>query len=368
MALWLTVALLGFAQCLLLGLMVVPLVRRQSAALGMIDQPNLARKQHGTPIPRSGGLAIFPVFWGCLWLNFIVAGTIVPHLPFVPEELRVLAGNVWLKYGQVMGVFLGATIIFVVGLLDDRFSLSPLVRLAFQVIACLPLIQADVVLKLFLPDQISWLLTILWLVFLTNSFNFLDNMNGLTSGVTVIVCVVMATISALSGEWYMLLLFLMLAGAVAGFWFYNFPKASIFLGDSGSTHAGFLIGAFAVLATYYQEGIPTRLPILIPLIVLGVPLFDTITVMLIRLGEGKPLMQGDTNHISHRLVALGMSRTEAVLFLYGATLAMGLAAIPLRQVDWAHGIVQAALIFLIFFLLHWLERVSYRRKRRLNPP
>lgn len=337
-------------------------MRSAAGKIGLLDRPGLERKLHTRPIPRAGGIAVFLSFWACFWANFLGAGLLLPELPFVPPELRALAGNVWMKLPQLAGLFLGCTMIWAVGLLDDRFSLPPLPRLLVQVLACVPLLLTGTVLKLFLPDLLAWPLTVLWLVFLTNSFNFLDNMNGLTSGVSILIAMVMALISALSQEWFMLVIFLLLAGAVLGFWFYNFPRASIFLGDSGSTHLGFLLGALMILTTWYQVGVPTRLPILIPLVVMGIPLFDTISVMWIRWRSGKPLWEGDTNHISHRLVALGMTRTEAVIFLYGAVLALGLAAVTLRHLDWRHGILQAVAITLIFLLLHWLERVSYRRK------
>ena len=363
---WLTLALLAFLESLLIGVFAVGRARHAAPSLGLIDQPGLARKLHRTPIPRSGGLGIFPAFWLPVWINFLLAATVVPQLAFLPESVRTLAGNVGLKYQALEGMFLGCAAIFALGLLDDRFNLPALPRLAIQVFACIPVVASGTVLKVFLPDVLAYPLTVFWLVLLTNSFNFLDNMNGLTSGLGVIICGVMGTIAALAGEWYMLLLFALLAGALLAFWFFNFPKASVFLGDCGSTHLGFLLGCLTILSTYYQEGVPTRLPVLMPLVVLGVPLFDTLSVLLIRWRAGKPLMEGDTNHISHRLVALGMSRTEAVLFLYGATLTVGLAAIPLRNLEWRHGILQAAVILLIFCLLHWLERVSYRWKVQTN--
>jgi UDP-GlcNAc:undecaprenyl-phosphate GlcNAc-1-phosphate transferase len=367
MATWGALAALAALQSLVVGLVLVPLARRWAAPLGLIDAPNLARKQHDRPIPRAGGVAIFPAFWGCLAANLALAVWVVPGLDFLPGSVRVLAANIGHRAGQIAGLFAGCLIIFVLGVLDDRLNLPPLVRLGVQLLATVPLIASGIVLKLFLPPWLAAPITALWLVGLTNSFNFLDNMNGATSGVSVIICAVMAVLAALSREWYMLLLFAALAGAVLAFWFFNFPRASIFLGDAGSTHLGFLLGALAVLVTYYQEGVPTRLPILIPLVVFGVPLFDTISVMWIRWRAGRPLMEGDTNHLSHRLVGLGMTRTEAVLFLYGATLATGLAALPLREVRWETGLFQVVVISLIFFLLHWLERVSVRRRAEHSP-
>jgi UDP-GlcNAc:undecaprenyl-phosphate GlcNAc-1-phosphate transferase len=355
-------------QALVASALLVPLARRFAATFGLLDRPGLARKLHDRPIPRSGGIAIFAAFWGCLGLDLLIATFLVPRLDFLPESVRTLASNIPTQLKPLAGVFLGSLMIFVLGVLDDRFDLSPKTRLAVQILACVPLLATGVVLQMFLPAWIAAMITIAWLVFLTNSLNFLDNMNGLTSGIAVVISLVMALIAMISREWYMLLLFVLLAGAALGFWLYNFPKASIFLGDCGSTHFGFLLGSLAILSTYYQASAPSRLPVLIPLVVFGIPIFDTLSVMWIRWRAGKPLMVGDTNHISHRLVALGMSRAEAVLFLYGAAFVLGLLALPLQILTWHHGLLQCVAISLIFFLLHWLERVSYRRRETSPTP
>ncbi|MCC6547537.1 undecaprenyl/decaprenyl-phosphate alpha-N-acetylglucosaminyl 1-phosphate transferase [Candidatus Sumerlaeota bacterium] len=358
----------AFLQPLLIGLALVPLAKAAAGKLGLIDQPNLERKQHGAPMPRSGGIAIFIAFWGVLWLDYLLARSVLPSMDAIPDTMKALAGNLSLRLKPLMGLFLGSSIIFTLGLLDDRYSLPPLLRLLIQLFACVPLIATGIVLKVFLPAMLAVPITVLWVLLLTNSFNFLDNMNGLSSGIAIIICVVLGIISFLAREWYMVAMFAMFAGAIMAFWFFNFPKASIFLGDAGSTHLGFFLAALSILCTYYKEGVPTRLPILIPLITFGVPVFDMISVLWIRWRNGKPLMVGDTNHFSHRLVALGMTRTEAVLFIYVATLVVGLAAIPLRQLDAPHGIVLAIALCLIFLLLHWLERGSYRRNAPPPPP
>lgn len=360
-------ALAAFVQPFVVGLALVPVVKALAHKLGLIDQPNLERKQHGAPIPRSGGIAIFVAFWGMLWLDYFAARSFLPSAQ-LPEAVNALAANLPLRSAQLMGLFSGSAIIFILGLADDRFNLPPLVRLFVQVAACVPLILTGTVLKVFLPPVLAIPITVVWVVLLTNSFNFLDNMNGLSSGIAMIICAVLGIISLLAREWYMVAIFAMFAGAIMAFWFFNFPRASVFLGDGGSTHLGFLLAALSILSTYYKEGVPTRLPILIPLIAFGVPLFDTLSVLWIRFRNGKPLMVGDTNHFSHRLVALGMTRTEAVLFIYVSTLVVGLAAIPLRQLDVSHGIVLAIALCLIFLLLHWLERGSYRRNVPPQPP
>lgn len=367
MAVWLVLAFFAFVQALLIGVLLVLFARWVGPKVGLVDRPNLARKQHTRPTPRSGGLAIFFAFWGVLFFNLFIATSFVPHLGFLPESVRTLAGNIVQREMELAGLFLGSSIIFLLGVLDDLFDLPPMLRLGIQILATVPLVACGIVLKVFLPLPLAIPLTMLWVVCLTNSFNFLDNMNGLTSGVTVIICAVLALMAALSREYYMLLIFALLGGAVAGFWFFNFPKATIFLGDAGSTHLGYLLAALTTLVTWYGEGVPSHLPMLIPLVVLGVPLFDTLSVLWIRWRSGRRLMEGDTNHLSHRLVALGMSRVEAVVFIYGATAVTGLAAIALRSLDWKVGMIQALAISLIFLLLHWLERVSYRRRPTNGP-
>ncbi len=353
----------AFLQAMIAGAILTPVARALAPKLGMMDAPTLDRKIHQTIIPRAGGLAIYAAFWGSILIDAVIAAKIVPGLEWVPENVRVLAANVPSKLAQLGGIAGGCTIIFLLGLADDIWNLPAKLRLGVQFLAVIPLIATGVSVQFFLPVWAGWLVTAFWVVLLTNSFNFMDNMNGLTSGVAAIIAAVMVLQSYLAGEYYMMLVFAMLAGAAKGFWFYNFPKASIFLGDSGSTHLGFLFGALTIVSTYYHSGVQTQLPVLMPMIVLGVPLFDTVSVMWIRWRTGKPFMEGDTNHFSHRMVALGMSRTEAVVFIYGVTLCVGLAAVVLRPLDWRYGLVQAAVIGMLFLAIYWMERVSRHQRK-----
>ena len=353
MALYLLLALLALAQAATVSALLVPRAREAGRRMGLMDAPNEARKHHKAPIPRSGGLALFAAFWGCLWADVAIAALLGPRLGFLPPGAREIAANIPQKLPQLGAIFLGATLLFLVGVLDDRQGLSPRLRLALQVLSVAPLLVAGIGIQAFLPAPLGWALTVLWVVLLVNSMNFLDNMNGLTSGVCVVACAVLALLAALSREWYMLALFALLAGSALGFWFYNFPRASIFLGDGGSTQIGYLLAVLTALSTYWEAGAPSRLPVLMPLLVLGVPLFDTLSVLWIRWRAGK--------HFSHRLVHLGMSPVEAVLFIYGATLCVGLAAVALRPLDWRHGLVQVAVVALVFLGIHRIERVARHR-------
>ncbi|MDX2177890.1 MAG: MraY family glycosyltransferase [Candidatus Sumerlaeia bacterium] len=365
LAFWL-LAGAAFLQAALAGAILLPAARVLGRRLGLVDHPTLERKIHREPTPRSGGLAIFAAFWGCLWLDAALAVHLAPHLEFLPEQARALAANAGGKLPQLAALFAGAAIIFAVGAWDDRAGLSPRFRLAAQILACVPPILAGIHLNLFLPAPFGWAATVVWVLALTNSFNFLDNMNGVTSGLAIVCAAVLALVSALAREWYMAAVFALLAGSVVGFWRVNFLRGGIFLGDNGSTHLGYLFAMLTCLATYYEEGVPSRLPILMPALVLAVPLFDLSTVLWIRWRTGRKLTEGDTNHISHRLVALGFSRREAAVVLYAVALAVGLAAVALRQLDWRHGLLQTASIALLFAVLHRAERVS--RRRADTPP
>src|SRR5205823_10859755 len=189
------------------------------------------------------------------------------------------------------------------------------------------------------------ILTILWIAGITNAFNFLDNMDGLSTGVAA-VCTVAFLVTALSiGQWFVAACLALLLGSLLGYLCFNFPPASIFMGDSGSLVIGFLLGVLTVRTTFLPKGVNWAAgwyAVFAPVIVLAVPLYDLIVVSVIRLMRGKSPFVGDTNHFSHRLVARGMSRRTAVLCLYLITAATSIAAILLPHVDTTFG---AVLIF-----------------------
>ena len=196
---------------------------------------------------------------------------------------------------------------------------------------------------LFLPNAfLSYLLTVVWIVTLTNAMNFLDNMDGLCAGIGLVCAGLFAFLAALQQQYFVCLLALALAGALLGFLPHNFKPATIFLGDAGSHFVGYMLAVMPVLGTFYQDGTPTLLPVLIPLLVLAVPLFDLVMVMGIRLRRGQPVHVGDVNHLSHRLVRVGLPQSWAVVLIYLITLTLGLGATILL---WSE--LTAALIVLV---------------------
>lgn len=347
---YLLVALVAFC----VAVACVPIARVLGARFGFVD-PVHPDKIHHEPMVRCGGAGIAAAF--CLTL---FGGLALLHLglpnKMLPAGLAAHIPNIPMVLPRLAVVMAGGLLLFVVGLVDDRKNLRPLVKLAFQILAGLILVAGGVTIKMFIPGVLSGaVLTIVWVVLISNAFNLLDNMNGLSAGVALVCAMSFYLISRAGGEYFMMAMFAALAGSVAGFLPYNFPRARLFMGDSGSLFIGYMFAALSIMVTYYDAGVPTQLPVVAPLVVLGVPLFDTLSVMWIRWRAGKPIMQGDQNHFSHRLVALGFSRVRAVVFIWVVTLTVGLAAVNLRWLSGAGAVIALVQIVLFFLLIFALE-------------
>lgn len=355
---WEIIYLGVFLQTFILSLLLTPLSEKIGFKLNIVDKPS-AKKVHQGIIARSGGFAIFFAFILTLLIDAFIIRFFLLQANYIPENIKIYLNNIPSVSFRLIAILIGATFIFIVGSIDDKFSLGPWTKLLLQIISVIPLICSNIRIVFFIPYPIiGFLLTILWVVLLTNSFNFLDNMNGLTSGIASIVLLVLSYISYQHNEIFMTMIFLALAGSILGFWRYNFFKGRPFMGDGGSLFIGYSIAALTIIATYYKKGVPTSLPALMPLVVLGVPLFDTITVIWLRMRRGAPIMQGDTNHFSHRLVALGMSKKQAVLFIYLATFCVAINGILLLKLTWKGAILLGLQTLLIFILIYILERTS----------
>ncbi|GAB4320161.1 MAG: MraY family glycosyltransferase [Candidatus Sumerlaeia bacterium] len=358
---WNIVYLVLFAQALAVGLALVPPAERVGRRLGLIDAPG-ERKIHSAPVPRSGGIGIVAALTLVVAMDVGAALLLESYTDFLPDDVRLFVSNIPSILHRLIGIGAGGAVVFALGLVDDRRPLRPGLKFAVQGLAALLLVAAGIRVNLFLPLPVLGVaVTVFWVILICNSFNLLDNMNGLSSGVAAIIAGLLAWISWSSGERFMVCIYLALAGSILGFWFHNFFGGRIFLGDAGSLFIGFMLAALSVLSTYYERGAPTPFPVLIPLMVMGVPIFDTASVLWIRLRLGRPLFVGDTNHFSHRLVALGMSRRGAVVFIYLVTFVVGLNAVQLKHLPMGPALVLAAQTALIFLLIYLLERASRRR-------
>ena len=270
-----------------------------------------------------------------------------------------------------MWMLLGAgTLLSAAGLLDDLRPVPWPPRLALQVLVAAGLVAGGVRGTLFV--EYPWIgagLTVLWIVGLINSLNFLDNMDLLSGGTGLIAaCLFALMMLTLTGEprWLVGGALLALAGALAGFLIHNRPPARIFMGDSGSTFLGMMLATLTVLGTFYDERLPSRHVILAPLCVLAVPIYDTATVIWIRLREGRSPFQPDKCHFSHRLVEMGLTRPGAVRTVHLCTLTTGLGGLLLYGVPgWSGALIIVTLVLCVLAIIGVLETAG-RRKQNGN--
>ena len=308
----LNVYLLAFLGAALVSLVSLPFWRDWCQRLGLVDDPG-GRKTHDKTIPLAGGLAVFtgfffPLLAAVLALKFRLLEFHAVNLISYGFSHRTL---------QLAAILGGAGGMLVLGLVDDRIELRPAVKFSAQFILAALVAAAGVRITLFVPNlAFSYAITILWIVTLTNAFNFMDNMNGLCAGLGLISAWFFALIAAASGQYLVALLAFLTTGALLGFLPYNFPRASAFLGDSGSHLVGFLLSVLAILPHFYTAQHPRVLATLAPLLILGVTLGDLAWVVLIRWRLGKPFYIGDQNHLSHRLVRRGLTKPRAVLIIW----------------------------------------------------
>ena len=305
----------------------VPLARALAKRTGAIDHPGL-RKIHTTPVARLGGMAPALVFWASAGLGFTALSN-----PFFQGLLGEGLQDAPSVGPKLLGVLLGSVIAFATGLTDDIFgSRFPFWGKAVgQISAALCVVLGGVSTSFMPHPALNALLTVFWLVGITNAFNLLDNMDGLASGVALIASAVLVVNALSSGEELIAALTLAFIGVLAGFLFFNFNPASIFLGDCGSHFVGFVIASILLLDRYATSASSSYFPVLMPVLLLAIPIIDTTTVVVIRLREGRPIYIGDARHLSHTLVARGFSQKGAVLLIYLMTLCLGLSALPLRN-------------------------------------
>jgi len=297
-----TIYLLVFAGALVLAIGATPVARYLAPRMGVIDQPE-ARKIHERPVPRLGGAAIL--------VAVIVAALVLGER---------------YNFDQFGSILIGATGISFMGLIDDRWGLHAFVKLAGQIAAALLLYTSGISVSTFRTPVVSLIVTVFWVVYITNAINLLDNMDGLAGGVAAIAAAHFALMCSFSGQYLVGALSVALLGACIGFLRYNLNPANIFMGDSGSLFLGFMLAATGIKLSFPEN--VSFVAWMIPVLVMGVPIFDTALVFVSRLRRGlNPLTTPGKDHVSHRLVAAGLSRREAVLAIYVVSFVAGLLAI-----------------------------------------
>ena len=353
--------LIAVAGPLALSLLATFVVRAVARRRGFVDRPG-GHKQHATPIALGGGVALVIAIVGP-----ILAGTLAawmmheqPAPGWLPEMIRPHLDGMAGKLPVVLAIMGGALVLHLVGLFDDRRALGPgpkfIAQIAVALFTAWPMgIRAVEA----LPAPLSIAVTVLWIVLITNAFNFLDNMDGLSAGVAAIAAAIFAVASMAAGQIFVPVMAWVIVGALLGFLVFNFSPATIFMGDAGSLVIGYLLSVLTILTTFYdpaQQLLP--LGILVPVVVLAVPLYDVISVVIHRLRAGESPFKGDWRHFSHRLVRKGLTPRGAVLTIYLATAATGLPAIVLPRVAWPYAallLVQCLCIVLMIAILEHTE-------------
>lgn len=328
---WAYLLLLSFG----IGFLVTPVVYALAPRLGAIDMPG-GRKAHGRPTALLGGVALYVAF----------AVTVLRNFAFT-EELK--------------GIALAATLILAVGIVDDLREMSARWKLVAQLAAVAILVHYGVTLT-FLPDTWwgkvgEWLLTAFWVIGITNAVNFLDGMDGLASGSTAINALFFGLVAWQNNQYDMMFLALPLFGACLSFLVYNFRpgrRAWIFLGDAGSTFLGFMVASLAVMGDWATHD---TVGLIVPILILGVPIFDMTftTIMRVSSGQVRSLREWieftGRDHIHHRLEDLRIGRVGAVLIVYVVTIWLGLSALALKNTTGLNAMLQVAQSVIVFLLL-----------------
>ena len=323
--------LFTFGTALFLSVCFTPIAIRLALKFNIVDQPN-PRKTHLLPVPYLGGIAIY--------LAFLVAATI-----FIPIS------------SEMLGLFIGGTVLMIVGAIDDKKDISALLRLVIQ-IGCailavrsgiliegigLPFVDKYIKLRFFGPP-----LTVIWIVTVTNIMNFIDGLDGLASGTAAISAISLMVVAWRIDAYDVVILSLALAGACLGFLFYNFHPAKIFMGDAGALFIGFTLACLSVKG---PMKVGTFATMLVPLMALGLPLIDTLVVFIKRIKSGQSPMKADRQHIHHVLYDSGLSQRQTVLWLYAISACFSFAAIEANNIQGRIISLGVGFLGLILFLV-----------------
>lgn len=325
-----------FSLALAVTVFSIPWVRRLALRTGFVDAP-AKRKMHSTPIPLMGGVAIFA---GAIFAGFIVSILLYGGRP--PNS--------------VTGAFLALTIVAFIGLLDDRYNLQARYKLGGQFVAFLILVYFGIHVRLPLPDIANYFITMVWLIGISNAINFLDNMDGLSAGISAVTASFMLLLGLQNGQFLVAALAAGVLGACLGFLRFNFKPATIFMGDVGALFLGYTL-AILGLQLRFLENIPT-VTWMVPVFILAIPIFDTTLVVISRIRRGVHPNTPGKDHISHRLVRMGFSQREAVLILYLMTGVTGMIALFITEADFYEAYFIAVLCAGIALYIIWrLEKV-----------
>ena len=329
-----------------------PLVRRFAFKIGAIDIPKDNRRMHKKPTPRIGGLAI-------------IFGFTVATLCFAQPSR------------QLYGTLSGAAIIAIMGVIDDCKNLPAKLKFVIQIIAALVVVFAgDIKIDVFtnpnflsdnpywvLPEWLSVTLTVIWIVFITNAVNFIDGLDGLAAGVSAIMSISLVFISIRVGEYSIAILGIALMGSCFGFLPFNFNPAKIFMGDTGSTFLGFMLATLPIQGVFKSYAV---ISFAVPLLILGLPLFDALFAMIRRILRGQSPMTADRGHLHHRLVDMGFSQKQTVFILYAISGVLGITAVLLAESGVLRALLLVICVLILLLIGSMLGKNSYVHQHQDN--
>lgn len=318
---------LGLFITLITSFILTPFIKKIAEKYNIVDVPD-HRKVHSGKKPYLGGIAIF--------LSFIIG-----YLIIMPDHDHKLA------------ILIGAVIILLTGLFDDLFDLKPIYKLIGQTVAAVIIIQSGLLIdKVTIPfagtvhlDNFSIIITLLWIIGVTNAINLIDGLDGLATGVSTIALFSIMLTAILDYRLAVALLCVLLIGSNLGFLYYNFYPAKIFLGDAGALFLGYMIAVISMLGLFKNIAI---FSFIIPLIILAVPIFDTVFAIFRRLKKGQSIMSADRKHIHYQLIDKGFSHRGAVLLIYGLSLLLGLLAVSL---NYSSALKSSIVLFILVLLI-----------------
>ncbi|MCX8129566.1 MAG: undecaprenyl/decaprenyl-phosphate alpha-N-acetylglucosaminyl 1-phosphate transferase [Clostridia bacterium] len=317
--------IISFILSFIVAFSATPIARKIAFKAGAIDIPRDNRRMHKKPIARLGGLAIIS--------GFLIAVLYNSFSSYI-NTASAFKPNV-----QFIGFLAGILIITSIGIVDDIKQIRARYKLIFQLAAAFTVVFTGTSIPRLtnpfaasgmseLNPIVSYAITILWIVGITNAVNLIDGLDGLAAGVSSIASLSLFFVSVITERWDMALITAALAGSAMGFLPYNFNPAKIFMGDTGSNFLGFTLGVISIQGTLKQYA---AIAIAIPLLVLGLPLFDTAFAIIRRLLQGKPIMEADRGHLHHRLIDMGLTHKQSVVVMYTVSAALGLCAIVLAD-------------------------------------
>ena len=363
-----------FAAAFGFSRLIAPFFIRLAFTTNLLDHP-VGRKQHKKPTPFFGGVIIFISFWLVIFLGSLGASLLGARLDSV-EKMPSMLTDILPWIPKITGVFFGSFLVLILGIWDDRFNLSPAVKFAGQALVALILLMVG--LHVNLVQSLGWfgyLITFGWIILVMNAFNFIDSIDGHCTGIALISTVIFFFLTQIVGQSAVSFLIITFCGALFGFFRFNVKPARCFLGDNGSLFIGYMLSVITLLCRYNARPNLLLSP-LIPILMFGVPIYDTLSVIAVRLFRGIPPWKGDRNHFAHRLVRLGMGERNAALFSYFIALTLGLVALLTTQMTTFIGNFLVILLFIsiitIVALLEYyvtlrisiVQKMAARHKRR----